>query len=457
MVKLELDNPVVVIGAGPVGLAASAHLAASGLEHIVLEKGHSVGASVDQWRHVRLFTPWEYTLDSTACALLESDGWLRPPTGEAPTGDDLIRQYLEPLSNVTPVREALRLNATVTAVVREGHSKISGGAREQHPFVVKWRDKSGEEHWTRASAVIDASGTWDSPNPIGTDGLQVPGEVENAEWIDYGIPDVLGTERALYAGARTLVLGGGHSASNAILDLLSLQEANPETRIVWGTRSGGLDQIQGGGEADKLADRGALGMRAAAAVRSNRIAFHAPFSVTRLRGHRGHLQIDAVSNGEATQLEVDRVIVATGFRPDFSALSEIRLRLDPIVETTPELAPLIDPNLHSCGTVRPHGVDELSHPEPGFFIAGMKSYGRAPTFLLATGYEQVRSIVAELAGDPVAARDVHLDLPETGVCITDRAPALASSCCGSGKAPASKRPAKGGGSACCAGTAGRPG
>ena len=48
----------------------------------------------------------------------------------------------------------------------------------------------------------------------------------------------------------------------------------------------------------------------------------------------------------------------------------------------------------------------------------MKSYGRAPTFLLATGYEQVRSIAAALAGDWTAARDVQLDLPETGVCST---------------------------------------
>ncbi len=130
------------------------------------------------------------------------------------------------------------------------------------------------------------------------------------------------------------------------------------------------------------------------------------------------------------QLSVDRIIVAAGFRPDFSALSELRLRLDPIVETTPELAPLIDPNLHSCGTVRPHGVDELTHPEAGFYIVGLKSYGRAPTFLMTTGNEQVRSIVAELDGDTAAAREVRLNLPETGVCKTDSVPLTASSCCG---------------------------
>jgi hypothetical protein len=125
------------------------------------------------------------------------------------------------------------------------------------------------------------------------------------------------------------------------------------------------------------------------------------------------------------------MIVATGFRPDLSFLREIRLALDPAVEATPALAPLIDPNLHSCGTVRPHGEAELRHPETGFYIAGMKSYGRAPTFLLATGYEQVRSIAAHLAGDAEAARRVELVLPETGVCSTEgKAVAAAASCCG---------------------------
>src|SRR3546814_3202733 len=62
---------------------------------------------------------------------------------------------------------------------------------------------------------------------------------------------------------------------------------------------------------------------------------------------------------------------------------------------------------------------ELAQPDTGFYIAGIKSYGRAPTFLMATGYEQVRSIAAALAGDMTAADDVQLDLPETGVCSSD--------------------------------------
>ncbi|MCU1532931.1 MAG: flavoprotein [Arthrobacter sp.] len=113
------------------------------------------------------------------------------------------------------------------------------------------------------------------------------------------------------------------------------------------------------------------------------------------------------------------VPVAALFRPDLEILRELRLDLDPAVEAPTELGPLIDPEFHSCGTVAPHGAALLAHPDKDFYIVGMKSYGRAPTFLLATGYEQVRSVAAALAGDQAAADTVHLELPETGVCSSD--------------------------------------
>jgi hypothetical protein len=144
--------------------------------------------------------------------------------------------------------------------------------------------------------------------------------------------------------------------------------------------------------------------------------------------------VDGTSGGDPLSLAVDRVIVATGFRPDLSIFRELRVEIDPTVEAPPALAPLIDPNLHSCGTVPPHGAAELAHPEARFYIVGMKSYGRAPTFLMATGHEQVRSVVAAIAGDLEAARDVRLVLPETGVCSAGPAfaapvPTPVAACC----------------------------
>jgi hypothetical protein len=289
-----------------------------------------------------------------------------------------------------------------------------------------------------ASAIIDCSGTWDSPNPAGAHGLPAPGEAANADRIAYGIPDVLGISRSTYAGATTLVLGGGHSAMNAVLDLVSLARQSPNTRIMWALRRPLADVNFGGGDADGLAARGALGARANALIESGQVQALAPFLVHGIEREGDRLLVHGDRGGSADKVLTDRIIVATGFRPDLSWLGEMRLTLDPAVQATPSLAPLIDPNLHSCGTVRPHGEAELRHQdEPGFYVAGMKAYGRAPTFLLATGHEQARSIAAHLAGDVAAARRVELVLPETGVCSTRRpASALPSTgdCCGPNRA-----------------------
>ncbi|MDK3075103.1 FAD-dependent oxidoreductase [Sedimentitalea sp. JM2-8] len=415
--------PTAVIGAGPVGLAAAAQLLARGVEPLVFERGSMAGASVSNWAHVRLFSPWEYNVDAAARRLLDASGWTMPDPDHLPTGGELISDYLAPLARHPEIASRLRFGAEVTDIAREGHSRLSGEGRDAAPFTVVWRDGQGIRHRTRARAVIDASGTSTNPNPIGTDGLPVDGETGNADRIDYGIPDVLGTARPAHAGARTLVIGAGHSAINTVLDLMLLQDAEPATRIVWATRSGGIGRLIGGGLADMLPDRGRLGLRAAEAIRSGRLTFHSPFAMDRIDRQGQALRVSGRRDGQEIGLEVDRIVVATGFRPDHSMLRELRLSADPVVETTPALAPLIDPNLHSCGTVRPHGVVELRQPESDFYIVGMKSYGRAPTFLMATGYEQMRSVAAELVGDHAAARDVRLKLPETGVCKTAALPA----------------------------------
>jgi hypothetical protein len=153
------------------------------------------------------------------------------------------------------------------------------------------------------------------------------------------------------------------------------------------------------------------------------------FRIDAVRAAGDKLAVSGMRAGEPFMLEgIDSIVVATGQRPDFSIARELRLALDPALESVAALGPLIDPNEHSCGTVRPHGAKELAHPEPGFYVIGSKSYGRAPTFLLATGYEQARSVVAMIAGDVEAALRVELDLPETGVCVTDQTDDT-SSCC----------------------------
>ncbi|MGY3080896.1 hypothetical protein ACVWZZ_007304 [Bradyrhizobium sp. LM6.10] len=432
---------VAVIGAGPVGLAAAAHVLERGMSPVVLEAGPEAAHAVRQWQHVQLFSPWEYNIDKAAARLLAPTGWNSPDPSAYPTGGELLDRYLMPLATRTPLREVIRTSSRVSAISRVGFDKAKTRGREQAPFEIRYQNGGGPEV-LRADAVIDTSGTWFSPNPGGRNGLPAIGERECASHIAYGMPDLRGADRARYAGKTVAVLGAGHSAVGTLIDLAQLADEVPGTQAIWLLRGADPAKAFGGGRNDKLAARGQLGSAFAALVASGKIKVESEFGVTHLSESEGCLEIAAGAG--ARRVIVDELIVSTGFRPDFSFLSELRLRLDPAIEAPVALAPLIDPNEHSCGTVRPHGARELSHDEPGFYMAGMKSYGRAPTFLMMTGYEQVRSIAADLAGDKEAAARVELVLPETGVCTRGgvESTEAASGCCGG---PAKQEP-----TACCA-------
>lgn len=428
------SSPVVVIGAGPVGLAAAAHLRARGFTPLVLEAGAQVGAGMRRWAHVRLFSPWEYAIDARAAELLAANGWQAPDPTRYPTGAEVVAQYLEPLAATPELAPHIHLNARVTGLSKYQRDRMKKAQREAAPFVVRY-EQDGEEREVHAQAVIDASGTVAAPNPLGAAGLPALGERAAAAQVAYGLPDVLGAARGRYTGKRVLVVGSGHSAFNVLTDLVRLAQAAPGMQIHWAVRRPSLQRVLGGGENDQLKERGRLGLHIARLVERGAIAVHTGVHVDRLeRTDAGWV----AWSGTTALPPVDELISATGFRPDLGFLGEVRLDLDAGTQAPAALAPLIDPNLHSCGSVRPHGAVELQHPDANFYIVGMKSYGRAPTFLLLTGYEQVRSVAAAIAGDWEAARRVELVLPEAGVCNTqfaDDEAAPAAACCG-GPAPA---------------------
>ncbi|MGB3440500.1 MAG: FAD-dependent oxidoreductase [Actinophytocola sp.] len=419
------ELPMVVVGAGPVGLAAAAELAERGLAPLVLERADRAGAAVAQWHHVRLFSPWSELVGPAAARLLSATGWRRPADAEYPTGEEWAARYLRPLADA--LGDRVRFGAEVVGVARRGREVDAG--RDTEPLTVHVRAADGTETRITARAVVDASGTWGSPNPLGGDGLPALGERAAADRISYRVPDLTDDAvRARYTGAHVVIAGSGHSALTALVAFAGLA---PSTRITWLLRRGGVGSAFGGGDADQLPARGALGLRAKAEVEAGRVAVVTGFRTERVDGR------DLLSDNGQRVSGVDEVVVLTGFRPDLSWLSELRLALDPTLQAPVALAPLIDPNVHSCGTVHPHGVKELAHPEPDVYLAGMKSYGRAPTFLAMTGYEQVRSIAAAIAGDREAAERVELVLPETGVCggagVFDDAGTGAGGCCAPGE------------------------
>ncbi|WP_339183905.1 NAD(P)-binding domain-containing protein [Oceanobacillus sp. FSL W7-1293] len=419
--------PIAVIGAGPVGLAAAAHLASYEQPFILLESGSQVGENILTWGHVQVFSPWKYNIDKKALKFLKKQDWNVPKQDELPTGKELVDQYLKPLANTPEVKNSLFVNTKVISISRKNTDKMKTANREQQPFVI-YAEQDNDLVQFETSAVIDATGTWGNPNPANSNGIWLKEEKDIKNQIFYGIPNIFGEDKDRYLNKRVAVVGSGHSAINSLLELEKLKEEHPATEIIWILRKNSVKEAFGGEELDVLEARGALGRHIHNLVETNTFEVITPFRIQCIIEKEGKIELTGESQGELKTIsDIDEMIVNTGNRPDFSNLSELRTSIDTATESVKDLAPLIDPNIHSCGTVRPHGEKELRQPEKDFYIVGAKSYGRAPTFLMVTGYEQVRSIVSYLSGDYEASEKVELELPETGVCSTNLN--AANSCC----------------------------
>lgn len=401
------ELPVVVIGAGPQGLAAAAHLAERDVPALVLERGAGPAAAVAEWGHVRLFSAWPELVDAAALRLLAKTGWTAPEHGY-PTGREWTDRYLAPLA--AALGDVIRYDVAVTGVTRRGRDKVVASGRDGEPFVVQVVGRDGRGERVLARAVIDASGTWGQPGPAGGDGLPAVGEAAASDLVSYRIPE----DVARFAGAHVLVVGAGHSAVHTVLRLSELAARAEGTRVTWALRRAAATNAFGGGDRDELPERAALGSRARRAVDDGLVEVVTGFRLDELRRDAGGLTAIA-SDGREVR-DVAHVFALTGFRPDTAMLREVRIALDPVLDAVAGIAADIDPNIHSCGSVSATGARQLAQPESGLYLVGAKSYGRAPTFLALTGYEQVRSVVAHLAGDDEAAARNELALPETGVC-----------------------------------------
>ncbi|WP_370692417.1 FAD-dependent oxidoreductase [Curtobacterium sp. MCBA15_012] len=330
--------PVTVIGAGPVGLAATAHLHEQGLPVVVYEAGDQVGTSVRAWGHTRLFSPWRYVIDDAARRLLEPTGWTEPRRSSLPTGHDLVAQYLEPLAQTPELAAVLRYGVRVDAVSRQGMDRTRSTGRADTPFLLRLHTADGVEDVT-ARAVVDTSGTYTSPNPLTAAGLAPAADLGDRAM--HALPDVLGVDRDRFAGKRVLVVGAGHSAANTLIKLAALAKDEPGTTLLWAIRNAGTARL-GADAADGLAARGQLGSNVHGLVESGRIERLASFEIDDVSAEGDLVTVTGRRAGEAFAVAVDVIVNATGFRPNLDMLREIRLGLDDIVEAPRALAPLIE-------------------------------------------------------------------------------------------------------------------
>ena len=257
-------------------------------------------------------------------------------------------------------------------------------------------DAAGAESRVDARGVIDASGTWTQPGPAGADGLPALGERAAADALTYRVPDLTDPgDAAATPDGHVVVVGGGHSALTAVSELAGLARTAPGTRVSWVLRRAATRTTYGGGAADQLPGRGCPGP-ARARRRRRRACVEMVSRVPRRAGPSAAAdRVVLVAEDGRSLAPADRVVVLTGFRPDLSFLSEVRLELDPDAAGAGPARRRDRPEpCTPAADVAATGAEDLAHPEPDLYLVGMKSYGRAPTFLAMTGYEQVRSVVA---------------------------------------------------------------
>ena len=377
---------VAVLGAGPTGLEAALAAHQQGWDVTVYEQSTEVGAYVRAWGHVRLFTPWQLNVSPRVAELLGVPAGANCPTGW---------EYAQHLDRVAALLPDVRLSTRVLSIAREGllkNEEIGSAERRTRPFRLLVEGPDGVERIEVADVVLDCTGTYGNPNPLGHGGIPAPGERTLAHRISHEIPLV----DAGWAGRRVLLVGAGYSAQTAARDLVA---AGAE--VVWAVRR--AETTWGAVADDPLPDRAAL------VTSSKRIASGAVADakvvtgvvVEQLRPHGDGVAVvlrDAA--GVVREVVVDEILSMTGSVGDSRLYRQLQVHECYATEGPITLAAtLLGAQGGDCLAQTSAGVEALRNPEPRFFVLGSKSYGRNNTFLLRVGWEQVAEVVADLAAE----------------------------------------------------------
>jgi thioredoxin reductase len=408
---MSIDTParIAVIGAGPIGLETALYARFLGYDVDVYERA-DVAANVGEWRHVSMFSPFGMNRSSLGLAALNAhDAAYEPPGDDAVlTGGQWCKLYLLPLSETDLLADSVHSHVTVAAVGREGLIKtddVGSPRRAERPFRILLRDEQDRERIATADVVIDTSGVYRNPNPLGSGGIPAVGETALRDKIDYWLPDVLGRDRERFARRHTLVVGSGYSAATTFLALFELAELEEGTRVTWATRRELAPDAEGpiGRIADdRLPARDGLARAANDLARSgnSHVEFYPKTAVDAIDWDEVRRAFDVrLIGSEERQLQFDFVVAHTGFHPDNSLYRELQVHECYATGGPMKLATqLLAEQSADCLNQPAGGRETLVCPEPNFYILGSKSYGRNSRFLYSAGLDQVRQLFTLIGG-----------------------------------------------------------
>ncbi|HYK02607.1 MAG TPA: FAD-dependent oxidoreductase [Thermoanaerobaculia bacterium] len=360
---------VLVIGAGPMGVAAAIGAADRGHDVTVLERGE-VGASLRTWGPARFFSPLHMNVSARMRELL---GGIDDEA--LVTGDEYVDRVLLPLAESLRVRT----NHAVLAIGRRG---LTRGDYAGHPLRAErpFRVVCANDETFEAEVVLDASGGFTVPRAIGHGGLPALGESQLVQKPIRTLGELAAQLDAL-RGKRVLVLGDGHSAANAIGML-----ADGSIEIVWAVRSSTrrpCDEVFN----DPLPER-----RNVVSHANGLAEAPPPFLRVERKAMLERVSDQTVTLTGGRTVVVDRIAAFTGYRPDASYLGELTVETSPVTEGGGRLYRAIS-NITDCLSVPAVKPEDLQSGEPGFFFVGSRSYGRSNGFLLKTGLLQLETIL----------------------------------------------------------------
>jgi hypothetical protein len=411
---------LVIVGAGPVGLEmAVAALKSDGdaWSVTVIERGEKVAQNVREWGHVSLFSAWELNTTEHGRGILAEKGQALADPKSFPTGNELVTGYLDHLGEWISQhdRGQVRTSSNVVQIGRCGgclKSVMGADNRKANQFNILVTTGDEDEEYILADAVVDASGTYGNGNHSGSGGVPALGERKASKTgrILRTVPDPLGADRQRFSEATDIaVLGSGYSAITTLNKLAALSESlvaegKQAPSITWLTRRTGQPY--------ELIDNDPLPQRVVLAEQGNAWAAGSADEKSAVR-HIGGVAVQSFGTAndklklgiqieakETKEMELDYLVSNCGYRPDADIYQELQVHQCYASEGPMKLAAAMMAASGSASAdclqqVAP-GADTLRNPEPGFYILGMKSYGRGSKFIMKIGHEQVGHVLTLL-------------------------------------------------------------